>query len=104
MESVQEFSHERVLCTLLATQGIDVVAEDRQSNGRSDIVARHRRGIYVFELKVGDPVDRAFSQIRDRGYVDLYLADGSPIWLIGLSFDRDTRKLVECAAEPYAKM
>ena len=101
-ESVQEFSYERVLCTLLASQGIKVVAEDRQSNGRSDIVAKHKRGIYIFELKVGDPVDRAFAQIRSKGYADPYLASGKPIWLVGLSFDPESRKLVECAAVPHS--
>ena len=102
-ESVQEFSYERVLCTLLASQGIRVVTEDRQSSGRSDIVATHKRAIYVFELKVGEPVDEAFRQIREKGYADPYVATGKPIWLVGLSFDRDSRKLVECAAEPYMK-
>ena len=98
-EEVQEFSYERVLYTLLASQGIDVVSEDRQSNGRSDVVAKHKRGIYIFELKVDDPVDRAFAQIREKGYAEPYLADGRPIWLIGLSFDKETRRLVDCAAE-----
>ena len=101
-ESVQEFSYERVLCTLLASQGIEIVAEDRQSNGRSDIVAKHKRGIYIFELKVGDPVDRAFAQIRSKGYADPYLASGKPIWLVGLSFDPESRKLVDCAAVPHS--
>ncbi len=98
-ESVQEFSYERILCTLLASQGVEVVAEDRQSDGRADIVAKHKKGIYVFELKVGEPVDRAFAQIRAKGYADPYVATGKPIWLVGLSFDRESRKLVDCAAE-----
>ena len=61
----------------------------------------HKRGIYIFELKVDDPVDRAFAQIREKGYAEPYLADGRPIWLIGLSFDKETRRLVDCAAERY---
>ena len=97
-ESVQEFSFARVLCTLLASQGVRVVAEDRQSDGRADIVAEHKRGIYVFELKVGEPVDAAFRQIREKAYADPYAASCKPVWLIGLSFDRDSRKLVDCAA------
>ena len=97
-ESVQEFSYQRILCTLLASQGIEVVAEDSQSDGRADIVAKHKKGVYVFELNVGAPVDKAFAQIRAKGYADPYVASGKPIWLIGLSFDRDTRKLVDCAA------
>jgi hypothetical protein len=100
-ESVQEFSFERVLYTLLASQGIKVMAEDRQSDGRSDIVAEHKRGIYIFELKVGEPVDAAFRQIREKGYADPYVASGRPIWLVGLSFDKDSRKLVDCKAMPF---
>ena len=61
-----------------------------------------RKGVYIFELKLGEPVDRAFAQIRARGYADPYVASGKPIWLVGLSFDRETRKLVDCAAEPFA--
>ena len=102
-DEVQEFSYERVLYTLLASQGVEVVAEDRQSSGRSDVVAKHNRGIYVFELKVDEPVDRAFAQIREKKYAEPYVADGRPIWLIGLSFDSKTRHLVDCAAEPLSR-
>ena len=96
-EAVQEFSYQRVLCTLLASQGVEVVAEDRQSDGRADIVSKH-----IFELKVGEPVDKAFARIRAKGYAEPYLATGKPVWAIGLSFDRDTRRLVDCAAERMA--
>ena len=101
-DDVQEFSYERVLYTLLASQGVEVVSEDRQTNGRADIVAKHKKGIYIFELKVGESVDKAFAQIREKGYAEPYLASGKPIWLIGLTFDPKTRHLVDCAAEPYA--
>lgn len=43
--------------------------------------------------------DKAFSQIRAKGYAEPYLADGRPIWLIGLSFDSSTRRLADYAAE-----
>ena len=97
-DEVQEFSYERILYALLASQGVEVVSEDRQSNGRADIVAKHKKGIYVFELKVDEPVDKAFAQIREKKYAEPYLADGRPIWLIGLSFDSKTRHLVDYAA------
>ena len=63
------------------------------------MIAEHRKGIFIFELKVDEPVDKAFSQIRAKGYAEPYLADGRPIWLIGLSFDSSTRRLVGYAAE-----
>ena len=99
-ESVQEFSFERVLYTLLASQGVEVVSEDRQSDGRADVVGKHKKGIFVFELKVGEPVDAAFRQLREKGYEDPYRATGKPVWLVGLSFDRESRKLVDCTAKP----
>lgn len=101
---VQEFSYERVLYTLLASQGIEVVSEDRQLNGRADIVAKHKKGIYIFELKVDEPVDKAFAQIREKKYAEPYLADGRPVWLIGLSFDSQTRHLVDCAAVEWKQL
>ena len=99
-ETAHEAAYQRILCTLLASQGVEYRAEDVQSNGRADIVARHKKGIYIFELKVDEPVDKAFAQIRKKGYAEPYLADGRPIWLIGLSFDSKTRRLVDCAAKP----
>ena len=102
-DDVQEFSYERVLYALLASQGIEVVTEDRQSNGRADVVAKHKKGIYIFELKVDDPVDRAFAQIREKNYAAPYLADPRPVWLVGLSFDSKTRHLVDCAAERFVE-
>ena len=97
--TVHEHSYVRILCTLLAAQGVTTRAEDVQSNGRADLIAEHRKGIFIFELKVDEPVDKAFSQIRAKGYAEPYLADGRPIWLIGLSFDSSTRRLVGYAAE-----
>ena len=100
-ETTHEAAYQRILCTLLASQGVEYRAEDVQSNGRADIVASHKKGIYIFELKVDEPVDKAFAQIRRKKYAEPYLADGRPIWLIGLSFDSKTRCLVDCAAEMF---
>ena len=96
--SVHENSYGRCLAFLLASCGFDFRMEAVQSDGRADVVADHPALTCIFELKVGEPVDRAFAQIREKGYTDPYVASGKPIWLVGLSFDRDTRKLVDCAA------
>ena len=98
-KSVHENAYGRCLSFLLASQGFDFTMEHVQSNGRADIVAKHPAMVCIFELKVDEPVDRAFEQIREKGYAEPYLADGRPIWLIGLSFDSKTRHLVDCAAE-----
>ena len=100
--SVHENSYGRCLSFLLAGCGFDFRMEDVQANGRADIIANHPALTCVFELKVDEPVDAGFRQIREKGYADPYVASGKPIWLVGLSFDGTSRKLVDCAARPFA--
>ena len=73
-------------------------AESVQSNGRADVVAEHKKGVFIFELKVGRKVDKAFRQIKRKGYAEPYRADPRPVWLVGLCFDKETRHLVDFAA------
>ena len=98
---IHENSYGRCLSFLLASCGFDFTMENVQSNGRADIVAKHPAEICIFELKVDEPVDKAFAQIRERGYADPFRARTRPIWLIGLSFDSKTRHLLDFAAEPF---
>ncbi len=98
---VHENAYGRCLSFLLASCGYEFKMEDVQSNGRADVVAKNPEMVCVFELKVDEPVDKAFAQIRKKGYAEPYLADGRPIWLIGLSFDSKTRRLVDYAAERF---
>ena len=98
---VHENSYGRCLSFLLASCGFDFTMENVQSNGRADVVARHPAEVCIFELKVDEPLDKAFAQIREKGYAEPFKADSRPVWLIGLSFDSMTRHLVDFAAEPY---
>ena len=96
---VHENSYGRCLSFLLASCGFDFTMENVQANGRADVVAKHPAEICIFELKVDEPVDKAFAQIREKGYAEPFRADARPVWLIGLSFDSKTRQLVDCSAE-----
>ena len=98
---VHENSYGRCLSFLLASQGFDFTMEAVLSNGRCDIVAKHPAEVCIFELKVDEPVDKAFRQIREKGYAEPFKADSRPVWLIALSFDSKTRHLVDCAAETF---
>ena len=92
---VHENSYARCLSFLLAGSGFRFTMEDVQANGRADIVASHVNGVYIFELKVGESVDKAFTQLIEKNYASPYLASGLSIYLIGLSFDPQTRHLVD---------
>ena len=98
---VHENSYGRCLSFLLASCGFRFTMEAVQADGRADVVAEHPAEVCIFELKVGESVDKAFRQIREKNYAAPYLASGRSIWLIGLSFDPKTRRLVDCAAERY---
>ena len=98
---VHENSYGRCLSFLLASCGFDFTMENVQSNGRADVVAKHPAEVCIFELKVDEPVDKAFKQIYEKNYAEPYLAYGRPIWIVGLSFDSKTRHLVDFAAVTY---
>jgi hypothetical protein len=98
---VHENSYGRCLSFLLASCGFRFTMESVQSNGRADVIAEHPAMVCIFELKVDEPVDRAFRQIREKKYAEPYLAGGRSIWLVGLSFDSKTRHLVDFAAVRY---
>ena len=97
--SVQEYSFERVLLTLLWSQAIKCRTEDRQANGQADIVAEHPCGVFIFELKVDESAEAALEQVKDKGYDAPYRAGSLPIWRVGLNFDRQTRQLIDAKAE-----
>ena len=83
---------------LLAAQGFRYNPEVYLTGGRSDIVAEHPAGVWIFELKVDMSAKDALDQIRERDYLRAYLADGRPVYAIGLAFDSKTRQLVDAEA------
>ena len=93
--SVHEASFARNLQFLLAGQGFRMTPERTVADGRIDLVADHPCGTYIFELKVDNPAAIAMSQAEAKAYAEPYLAPDTPVWLVGLSFERDTRKFLE---------
>ena len=99
-----EMDFERSLKILFWAFGYETVCEDRQTGGRADLVAKCPEGIFVFELKRDGTAAEALGQIREKGYARPYLADGRPVYLIGLAFDSKTRQLVDAAWEPSTSL
>lgn len=58
-------------------------------------MADHPCGTYIFELKVDRADAVAMDQATAKAYAEPYLVPGKPVWLVGLSFARDTRRFVE---------
>ena len=85
-DRVPEAAYQRILYVLLAAGPFRVTAEDRQAQGRADIVVESDERVFIFELKVDETAQAALAQIKERGYAEPYKALGKPIHLIGLNF------------------
>ena len=81
----------------LVGAGLDVVAEESTSHGRSDLVVRHAEGVWVFEFKGKFKGERnaedALAQIEEKGYVEKYRHLGLPIHRVGVAFSEQDRNL-----------
>ena len=95
-----ELSYARCLKFLLLGQGFRVMQEVAHAGGRTDIVADHPCGTYIFELKVDKPPKVAMSQIQRKKYAAPYRVAGKPVWAVGLSFNGKTRQFKGGCAEP----
>ena len=60
-------------------------------------MADHSCGTNIFELKVDRPAEIGISQAEARNYAAPYRVAAKSIWLIGLSFDGNTRCLSDYA-------
>ena len=88
-----EKHYQSVLYAVLASFGADVMAEDRTSDGRADIVLRLPQDIYVIELKYGKTVDAAMEQLHRKDYAAKWRGDGRRIRLLGINISVDTRTI-----------
>ena len=78
---------------LFSLLGYYARVEDRTSNGRIDLQVETSRYIYIFEFKIDSTSETAMAQIRDKQYWLRELSADKEIFLIGASFDSQTRRL-----------
>ena len=75
----------------IAGYGADIMAEDRTSDGRADIVIRMPKDIYVVEMKYGESADAAMEQLRRKDYAVRWRGDGRPVHLLAINISKETR-------------
>ncbi len=84
--------------------GIDLRVEEATSRGRADMVVFLGGQVFVLEFKMADgdagkALDDAISQMRERGYADMYRHRGESVHLVGIAFGRAKRNLLGVRAE-----
>ncbi len=95
-----------LLYMVFRTTRIDLRAEEMSSQGRSDMVLRHGGRVFVLEFKMAEDgegteevLDRAITQIREKGYAERYRGRAEPVHLVGMVFGGEERSLLEIRAE-----
>ncbi len=86
-----------VLYAHFTSLGADVRAEESGSRGRTDLVVRLNRRVWVFEFKIRERAEpgAALRQLQERGYADRYRGLGEPIHLVGVEFSAETRNVMQ---------
>ncbi len=75
--------------------GFNVDVEYMTSDGRIDIVIQTKDYIYLMELKVDTPAEKALEQIETKDYAKAFAADERKLYKIGVSFSSETRSISE---------
>ncbi len=65
------------------------------AGGRSDVVIKTDKYIYVLELKVDQSAEAALLQIGERGYAKPYAADPRKLFKLGVNFSTKTKRVDE---------
>lgn len=71
----------------------EVKAEERTSDGRSDITIKTPDFIYIIELKVDSSASEALEQIQNKEYALPYINDPRTVFLIGINFSTEKRRI-----------
>jgi Holliday junction resolvase-like predicted endonuclease len=84
-----------VVYSYFCALGYEVIAEDTTNQGQIDLVIKTEDKILIIEFKLSKYGDAksAIAQIKDKGYAQKYIIDKKPIYLVGISFDSESRNV-----------
>ncbi|MCD8298109.1 MAG: ATP-binding protein [Prevotella sp.] len=85
---------------IFSLMGFHVDVEYMTSDGRIDIVLKTKEYIYVMELKVDAPAEKALAQIDSKEYELAFSSDERKLYKIGVSFSSKTRRISEYKISP----
>ena len=85
-----------VVYSFFKATGLDLSVEDSTSQGRIDMTVRYGSHVFLFEFKLAENAapSEALAQLKRKDYAAKYRQPGLPIWLIGIDFSRESRRIV----------
>ncbi len=94
-----EIYFQNTMYLIFTLVGFYVDVEYMTTDGRIDIVVKTKDYIYVMELKVDVPAEKALAQIDSKEYMLAFAADERKQYKIGVSFSSETRRISDYKIE-----
>ncbi|MCH5216950.1 MAG: ATP-binding protein [Muribaculaceae bacterium] len=82
-----------IISRLLVSRNINVIAEDRTSDGRIDMSIVTPDFTYIIEFKINSSAEKALIQINEKEYYLKYQNNKRKIFLIGMNFNTEKRRV-----------
>ncbi|MCH5217811.1 MAG: ATP-binding protein [Muribaculaceae bacterium] len=77
----------------------EIKTEDRTSDGRIDLIIKVGDYIYLIEIKRDSTAEAAIKQIKEKGYDLQFKTDRRKVFLIGMNFSTEKRRLEDYLIE-----
>ncbi len=99
LNNMNEKHYHSILYTVLTSFGADISANQETALGKSDLILRMPKTIYIIELKYDRSTDSALDQIDDRDYVSAVLDTNKRIVKLAIKFSSKDRNIESYEAE-----
>ncbi len=99
LNNMNEKHYHAILYTLLTSFGADICANQETALGKSDLILKMPKTIYVIELKYDHSLQSAADQIDDRDYVSAILDSNKRIVKLAIKFSSKYRNIESYEAE-----
>ncbi len=93
LNNMNEKHYHSILYTVLTSFGADISANQETALGKSDLILRMPKTIYVIELKYDRSTNSALDQIDDRDYVSAVLDSTKRIVKLAIKFSSKERNI-----------
>lgn len=95
----QEKYYQTIFYLIFKLIGLEVEAETKTSRGRIDAVIELQETLFLFEFKLDGDEQEALEQIKTMEYFQKYRLSEKQIYLVGVAFDTQQRKVIRWQAE-----
>ena len=97
----EAYYHSLVFLTMKMV-GVYIDAEISTNRGRLDALIKTDDYLYIIEFKMLPVTAKeAITQIKEKGYADPYKADNRQKFMVGISFDADSKKFQDIEVEEF---